>query len=188
MDGMSRLLLHKIQKSIVFQWAQMPWCGLLLPAHILATYGWVSSQLVEFWRVEELSYDTFEPVVKSLPDGVRILVLCAHDESTMQANDSDKAGWGPEDEQPLLKKGVGHGSHQSDVIFSTVGWLEEAGQQLEYGKDYDRYWTGKLFVKQVRILRALLAITNNLLAERKNNSCLQKGSWPSQVSSIIYGW
>lgn len=123
-----------------------------------------------------MSYDTFEPVVKSLPDGVRILVLCAHDESTMQANDSDKAGWGPEDEQPLLKKGVGHGSHQSDVIFSTVGWLEEAGQQLEYGKDYDRYWTGKLFVKQVRILRALLAITNNLLAERKNNSCLQKGS------------
>lgn len=185
MDGMSRLLLHKIQKSIVFQWTQTPWCGLLLPAHILATYGWVSESVggvLKGWRV------TFEPVVKSLPDGVRKLVLCAHDESTMQANDSDKAGWGPEDEQPLLKKSVGHGSHQSDVICSTVGWLEEAGQQLEYRKDYDRYWTGELLVKQVRILRALLAITNNFLAERKNNSCLWKGSWPSWVSSTIYGW
>jgi hypothetical protein len=50
----------------------------------------------------------------------------------MQANDSEKAGWGPKDEQPLLKKGVGHGSHRSNVICSTVGWLEEAGQQLEY--------------------------------------------------------
>ena len=146
------------------------------------------SWLVEFWRVEELNYETFEPVVKSLPDGVRKLVLCTHDESTMQANNSDKAGWGPEDEQPLLKKGVGCGSYQSDVICSTVGWLEEAGQQLEYGKDYDRYWTGELFVKQVRILWALLAITNNLLAKRKNKFCLQKGSWPSRVSSTIYGW
>lgn len=55
MDGMSRLLLHKIQKSIVFQWAQMPWCGLLLPAHILATYGWVSESVggvLKGWRVE----------------------------------------------------------------------------------------------------------------------------------------
>jgi hypothetical protein len=79
---------------------------------------------------------------------VRKLVLCAHDESTIQANDGYKAGWGPEDEQPLLKKGAGHGSHWSDV-----GWLEEAGQQLEYRKNYDGYWTGELFMKQVRKLR-----------------------------------
>src|SRR5882762_564391 len=99
------------------------------------------SRLMEYRRVEESGYETFESVVKSLPDGVRKLVLCAHDESTMQANDSDKAGWGPEDEQPLLKKGVGCGSHRSDVIFSTVGWLEEAGHQenvtgviTDYGK------------------------------------------------------
>jgi hypothetical protein len=67
----------------------------------------------------------------------------------MQAHDGMKAGWGPEGEQPLLKKGPGQGSHQSDIICSTVGWLEEAGQQLEYGKNYDGYWTGELFVKQV---------------------------------------
>lgn len=88
-------------------------------------------------------------VIKQLPPGVRKLVLCAHDESTMQTNDGPKAGWGPKDEQPLLKKGPGRGSHRSDVICSTVGWLKEAGQQLEYGKNYDGYWTGALFVKQV---------------------------------------
>jgi hypothetical protein len=90
-----------------------------------------------------------EVVLKPLPPGVRKLVLCAHDESTMQANDGMKAGWGPEGEQPLLKKGPGRGSHRSDIICSTVGWLKEAGQQLEYGKNYDGYWTGELFVKQV---------------------------------------
>jgi hypothetical protein len=90
----------------------------------------------------------------------------------MQANDGDRAGWGPEDERPLLKKGVGHGSHWSDVICSTVGWLKEAGQQLEYGKNYDGYWTGELFIKQVRKLCSdfnVMSITDNLLAERKNN-------------------
>jgi hypothetical protein len=93
--------------------------------------------------------NTSEKVFKLLPPGVRKLVLCAHDESTMQAHDGMKAGWGPEGEQPLLKKGPGRGSHRSDIICSTVGWLEEAGQQLEYGKNYDGYWTGELFVKQV---------------------------------------
>lgn len=128
--------------------------------------------LMEYRRIEESGCETFENVVKSLPDGVRKLVLCAHDESTMQANDGDKAGWGPEDEQPLLKKSVGRGSHRSDVICSTVGWLKEAGQQLEYGKNYDGYWTGELFVKQVRKPCSdfnVMSIIDNLLAERKNN-------------------
>jgi hypothetical protein len=68
----------------------------------------------------------------------------------MQANDRQKAGWGLEDEQPLLKKGVGQGSHQSDVICLTVRWLKDAGQQLEYGGNYEGYWTGELFVKQLK--------------------------------------
>jgi len=38
--------------------------------------------------------------------------------------------------------------HQSEVICSTVGHLTEAGQTLEYGKNYEGYWTGELFVKQ----------------------------------------
>jgi len=101
-------------------------------------------RLVEY-EIGEVSKEVSKPF---LP-GVRKLVLCAHDESTMQANDGMKAGWGPEGEQPLLKKGPGRGSHRSDIICSTFGWLKEAGQQLEYGKNYDGYWTGELFVQQV---------------------------------------
>jgi hypothetical protein len=33
-----------------------------------------------------------------------------------------------------------------------------------------------------------MSITDNLLAERKNNPRIWKGSQPSRVSSIIYGW
>ena len=102
------------------------------------------SRLVEY-EVGEIAKE----VPKPQPPGIQKLVLCAHDESTMQANDGMKAGWGPEGEQPLLKKGPGQGSHRSDIICSTFGWLKEAGQQLEYGKNYDGYWTGELFVKQV---------------------------------------
>ena len=72
-----------------------------------------------------------EEVFKLLPPGVRKLVLCVYDESTMQANDGMKAGWGSEGEQPLLK-GPDQASHRSDIICSTIGWLEEAGQQLEW--------------------------------------------------------
>ncbi|TFY70750.1 hypothetical protein EVG20_g2243, partial [Dentipellis fragilis] len=77
------------------------------------------------------------------------LVVCAHDESTMQANDGMKRSWVLDGEQPLRKKGQGRGIHRSDVICSTVGWLKDAGQSLEYGKNYEGYWTGELFVNQV---------------------------------------
>ena len=36
------------------------------------------SRLVEYRRVEESGHETFKEVNKSLPDGVRKLVLCAH--------------------------------------------------------------------------------------------------------------
>jgi hypothetical protein len=80
----------------------------------------------------------------------RRLVLVAHDEMTAQANDGQKKSWVSNGEHALKKKGVGRGIHQSDVICSTVGWLPEASQTLEYGKNYDGYWTGELFVKQVQ--------------------------------------
>jgi hypothetical protein len=79
----------------------------------------------------------------------RRVVLCAHDEMTAQANDSRVKSWVFEDQHSLRKKGAGRGVHQSDVICSTVGWLKNASQSLEYGKNYDGYWTGELFVKQV---------------------------------------
>ena len=79
----------------------------------------------------------------------RRLVLVSHDESTTQANDGKKKSWVHENEHALKKKGVGRGIHQSDVICSTVGWLKAASQSLEYGKNYEGYWNGELFVKQV---------------------------------------
>jgi hypothetical protein len=79
----------------------------------------------------------------------RGLVLCAHDESTSQANDAPDKAWVLEDQHRLRKKGVGRGLHQSDIICSTVGWLSDASQTLEYGKNYEGYWNGKLFIKQV---------------------------------------
>lgn len=85
----------------------------------------------------------------NLPQDLTKLVLLAHDEMTAQSNDGEKMSWILDGEQPLKKKGVGRGLHQSDVICSTKGWLPEASQTLEYGKNYDGYWNGELFMKQV---------------------------------------
>jgi hypothetical protein len=79
----------------------------------------------------------------------RPLVLVAQDEMTSQAHDTVTKSWVFENQHALRKKGAGRGLHQSDVICSTVGWLRDASQSLEYGKNYDGYWTGELFVKQV---------------------------------------
>lgn len=81
----------------------------------------------------------------------RRLVLCAHDEMTAQAHDGKAKSWVLDNQHALRKKGVGRGIHQSDIICSTVGWLPEASQTLEYGKNYEGYWTGELFIKQVCI-------------------------------------
>jgi hypothetical protein len=70
---------------------------------------------------------------------------------TAQANDSQGKSWVLEDNHRLRKKGPGHGLYKSDIICSTVGWLKDASQTLKYGKNYDGYWTGELFVKQVHI-------------------------------------
>ncbi|KAK0183754.1 hypothetical protein F5146DRAFT_940047 [Armillaria mellea] len=87
--------------------------------------------------------------VELFPHVHQKLVLMSHNEMTAQANDGKGKGWVLEGEQLLRKKGVGCGLHQSDVICSTFGWLAEASQTLEYGKNYDGYWTSELFVKQL---------------------------------------
>lgn len=79
----------------------------------------------------------------------RQLVLCSFDEMTSQANDSPEKTWVLEDQHMLQKKGAGRGLHKSDAICSTVGWLEEGTQTLEYSKNYEGYWNGEMFVKQV---------------------------------------
>jgi hypothetical protein len=81
----------------------------------------------------------------------RRLVMVPHDEMTVQQNDGKKRSWVLNGEHALKKKGVGRGIHLSGVICATKGYLDEAGQTLEYGKNYEGYWTGELFVKQVSI-------------------------------------
>ncbi|KAJ7586722.1 hypothetical protein C8J56DRAFT_1085285 [Mycena floridula] len=98
--------------------------------------------------VEYTAGDVMKEVEKDY-GGQRKLVLVAHDEMTAQANDGKPKSWVLEGEHALKKKGVGRGIHQSDVICSTFGHLPEASQTLEYGKNYEGYWDGDLFVKQV---------------------------------------
>ena len=68
---------------------------------------------------------------------------------TAQANDSAAKESVFMGQHKLQKKGAGHGIHQRGIICSTIGWLKEASQTLEYSKNYDGYWNGKLFIKQV---------------------------------------
>lgn len=103
------------------------------------------------------------------------LVLVSYDESTTQANDGKKKSWVHENEHALKKKGVGQGIHQSDVICSTMGWLEVASQSLEYSKNYDGYWNGELFVKQVCQEKAKMFFSNyfHCSCERRSSQLLK---------------
>ena len=80
--------------------------------------------------------DVHKEVEMQLAPGERKLVVVAHDEMTAQANDGKTMSWVWQGEQPLKKKGVERGLHQSDVICSTFAWLKDASQTLEYGKNY----------------------------------------------------
>ena len=108
-------------------------------------------QMVEY-RKRLVSYKVGDVETPNPPQNYveRGLVLLPQDESTMRkSNDGPKASWVPNGEQPLKKKGAGRGLHESGVICSTVGYMPDANQTIEYGKNYDGYWTGQLFVEQV---------------------------------------
>ncbi|KAH7905091.1 hypothetical protein BJ138DRAFT_1138371 [Hygrophoropsis aurantiaca] len=70
---------------------------------------------------------------------------------TAQSNNGNTKSWVLHDEHKLQKKGAGRGIHWSDVICSTIGHLTAAGQSLEYGKNYEGYWNGEIFVKQAHV-------------------------------------
>ncbi|KAJ7595275.1 hypothetical protein C8J56DRAFT_883493 [Mycena floridula] len=118
--------------------------------------GWTGA-MKEYRKrlVEYVVRDVQKELVKDIQVPLRPLVLVAHDEMTAQANDSDSMSWVFQGEQPLKKKAVGRGVHRSDVICSTLGHRPLAGQSLDYGKNYDGYWTGELFVKQTRSFQTL---------------------------------
>ncbi|KIY51420.1 hypothetical protein FISHEDRAFT_37142, partial [Fistulina hepatica ATCC 64428] len=72
------------------------------------------------------------------------VVLVFQDEMTYQAKDGKKKAWAMDGKQPLKKKRQGRGLHHSNVICSMFGWMKDAGQVLEYGKNYNGYWNGEL--------------------------------------------
>ncbi|KAJ3728200.1 hypothetical protein DFJ43DRAFT_1001247 [Lentinula guzmanii] len=69
--------------------------------------------------------------------------------STAHALLIKEASWVFKGEHAIRKKGVGRGIHQSDIICSTFGWLREASETLEYGKNNEGFWNGELFIKQL---------------------------------------
>ena len=102
-------------------------------------------------RLVEFVVGDVEKELQKIPDNYveTRLVLVPHDEMTVQQNDGKKKSWVLDGEHALKKKGVGRGIHLSGIICATKGYIEDAGQTLEYGKNYEGYWTGELFVKQV---------------------------------------
>ena len=98
------------------------------------------------------------------------LVLLPQDEMTSQSNDIMEMMWVYKNEYHLHKRGPGCGTHQSDTICSTVGWLKEGMQTLKYSKNYDCYWNRELFVKWVSSwLHCLPLLLMNLCAAQKTH-------------------
>lgn len=77
-------------------------------------------------------------------------ILVYHDESTFTANDGTKKVWVLDGAYQIRKKGAGRGIHRSDFITASKGWIEAAGEQMQYGKDYEGYWTGAHLAEQLR--------------------------------------
>jgi len=123
-------------------------------------------------RMEELEPlmveydDDLQPLPFNIPLGQQQHILVTHDESTFNANDDLKYGWGPKREQPLRKKGRGAGLMISKFLLDTVGRLVVPEEQysrmvskptfpreaciiFEFGKNRDGYWTGEDVPKQV---------------------------------------
>ncbi|KAJ7321244.1 hypothetical protein DFH08DRAFT_970114 [Mycena albidolilacea] len=112
------------------------------------------------YRLVEYKVGNVEVELDKMYDGkyvLRRLVLAPHDEMTAQCNDGPTKSWVLEGEQPLRKKGVGRGLHRSDVICSTVGYITDAGEELEYGKSYEGYWDGTKFMLKNKIIPAFKA-------------------------------
>ena len=50
----------------------------------------------------------------------------------------------------MRKNRAGRGIHRSDFICKIVSWVKEGGQWLEYGSNYEDYWTGEMLAQQLK--------------------------------------
>ncbi|KAH8825538.1 hypothetical protein DL96DRAFT_1734433 [Flagelloscypha sp. PMI_526] len=75
-------------------------------------------------RIVEYDRSNLDDIVEKapLPPGVHQLILCPQDEMTAQAHDGKRKAW----------------------------IMEGAGQGLDYGKNYEGYWNGEMFVQQIK--------------------------------------
>lgn len=99
-------------------------------------------------------------------NGEKIHIFVTHDESIFHSNDGAKSGWGPSNQQPLLKKGEGRGYHVSDFLCESIGRLKlspevkerindgkfptEARVFLSIGKQHEGYWNIQKLAEQVK--------------------------------------
>ena len=59
------------------------------------------------------------------------MFFVTHDESLFHANDGRRSGWGPEDEQPLHKKGQGRAIYVSEFLCKTLGRLNSLMSKVQ---------------------------------------------------------
>jgi len=122
------------------------------------------------WKYDELSnfmptfdQETLQQINPILESNMKMHVFITHDECSFDSHDGETHGWGPQDEQPLLKKGRGRTLMVSDFLCETIGTLRLSDiQQMEYpniskearvffktGTNNDGWWTVENLVKQV---------------------------------------
>ncbi|CAJ0649702.1 12972_t:CDS:2, partial [Entrophospora sp. SA101] len=87
--------------------------------------------------------------IRTLPTlelGEKEHVWIIHDESTFHTYNGPCAVWGPQEEQPLRKKGLSQGIHVSGFLTETIGPLKddtgEARVTMVLGANRDGYWNG----------------------------------------------
>ncbi|CAJ0752739.1 16820_t:CDS:2, partial [Entrophospora sp. SA101] len=85
--------------------------------------------------------------IRTLPTlelGEKEHVWIIHDESTFHTYNGPCAVWGPQEEQPLRKKGLSQGIHVSGFLTETIGPLKddtgEARVTMVLGANRDGYW------------------------------------------------
>lgn len=126
-----------------------------------------------------------------LSSGESLHVFVTHDESLFHANDGRRSGWGPEDEQPLHKKGQGRAIHVSEFLCETLGRLKLSDEQsavvgddfpteartiIHPGKGHDGFWNVEQLVKQVRLKAIYCATCNNLIVFKYLSGCRESYS------------
>ena len=106
--------------------------------------------LLSHWNDKECKIRT----LPTLELGEKEHAWITHDESTFHTYDGPRAVWGPQEEQPLRKKGLGQGIHVSDFLTETIGPLKddtgEARVTMVLGANRDGYWNGEKLLIQLR--------------------------------------